>query len=198
MKISELILPPLIGGFIGWLTNYLAILMLFRPYRPLKIGFLTFQGVIPKRHWEIAKALGELVEEQLLSQRELIELLTSEENKQLFAEKILLAVKEKLSTLFPVLPEYLRQIVIRTLLNYFKNELPSVVNKIILSLETDLQNKVKIGKIVEEKVLQFDLKTLEKILTSLMKTELSYIEVFGGVIGFIIGIIQVMLNIFLK
>ncbi|GAV22652.1 DUF445 domain-containing protein [Carboxydothermus pertinax] len=198
MKLSEIILPPLIGGFIGWLTNYLAIVMLFRPYQPVKIGLLTFQGVIPKRHREIAKALGELVEKQLLSQKDVISLLTSEENKQLFAEKILLAIKEKLSTLFPVLPDYLRQIVIKTLLNYLKNELPSVVNKITLSLETDLQNKVKIGKLVEEKVLQFDLKTLEKILTSLMKTELSYIEIFGGVIGVVIGVMQVMLNIFVN
>jgi len=196
VKITEILFPPLLGGFIGWFTNYIAIVMLFRPYQPVKLGFFTLQGVIPKRHREIARALGDLVEEQLLSQKDVINLLTSEDNKKLFAQKILMAVQEKLSTLFPVLPESLRKLITNTLVNYLKNELPEVVDKIAFSLENDLQNKIKIGKIVEEKVLLFDLKTLEKILTSLMKTELSYIEIFGGVIGVVIGVMQVVLNIF--
>lgn len=39
---------PLIGGFIGWLTNWVAIKMLFYPREPKKILFVTFQGIFPK------------------------------------------------------------------------------------------------------------------------------------------------------
>lgn len=58
-----------IGAVIGGLTNFIAITMLFRPYKPLYLGSwkLPFTpGVIPKRQEEIANQLGELVEKELI------------------------------------------------------------------------------------------------------------------------------------
>lgn len=65
-----LILMIVIGAAIGGLTNSLAIKMLFRPYQPIMIGKwkLPFTpGLIPKRRVEIAKQLGEMVVEYLLT-----------------------------------------------------------------------------------------------------------------------------------
>ena len=38
-----------IGAMIGWITNYLAIKMLFRPYKEINILGLKIQGLLPKR-----------------------------------------------------------------------------------------------------------------------------------------------------
>ena len=46
-------LPPLFGAAIGWLTNYVAIKLLFKPHRRVEIFGLNIQGVIPKRRKEI-------------------------------------------------------------------------------------------------------------------------------------------------
>lgn len=62
--IVQMIFMIVIGAFIGGLTNFIAIKMLFRPLRPLYIGKwqLPFSpGVIPKRRGEIAAQLGNLV-----------------------------------------------------------------------------------------------------------------------------------------
>lgn len=59
-----------VGAIIGAITNALAIKMLFRPFKPWKIG--TWQipftpGLIPKRREEISEQLGRLVEDYLFT-----------------------------------------------------------------------------------------------------------------------------------
>nr|WP_256463998.1 DUF445 family protein [Halobacillus salinarum] len=65
-----IILMVLIGALIGGVTNSLAIKMLFRPYKTIYIGKyrLPFTpGLIPKRQKELAKQLGRMVVEHLLT-----------------------------------------------------------------------------------------------------------------------------------
>ena len=60
--ITVLILT-IVGALIGWITNILAIKLLFRPLKPIKIPFTPFVilGLIPKRRSELAKVIGEVV-----------------------------------------------------------------------------------------------------------------------------------------
>ena len=65
-----LIFMMVVGAVIGGFTNFLAIRMLFRPYHPIYIGKwqLPFTpGLIPKRHNELAKQIGKMVVEHLLT-----------------------------------------------------------------------------------------------------------------------------------
>ena len=51
------IIPILVGGFIGWFTNYLAIKMLFRPYKEIRVFGIKLPftpGLIPKEKERIA------------------------------------------------------------------------------------------------------------------------------------------------
>ncbi|MDT8862041.1 DUF445 family protein [Alkalihalobacillus sp. MEB130] len=60
----------IIGAIIGGLTNSLAIKMLFRPYKEMRIGSWRVPftpGLIPKRHDELAKQLGKMVVDYLLT-----------------------------------------------------------------------------------------------------------------------------------
>jgi uncharacterized membrane protein YheB (UPF0754 family) len=59
-----------IGSAIGGVTNELAIRMLFRPYKPWRIAGIRVPftpGLIPRRRDEIAREMGRLVEEHLLT-----------------------------------------------------------------------------------------------------------------------------------
>ncbi|MBE3554801.1 MAG: DUF445 family protein [Thermicanus sp.] len=61
-----------IGAVIGSFTNYIAIKMLFRPYRSITWGpfHLPFTpGLIPKRREEIAHQIGKMVEEYLMTEK---------------------------------------------------------------------------------------------------------------------------------
>lgn len=62
--------PPLLGALIGFLTNALAIRMLFRPLREVRVLGVRLPltpGVIPRRRQELSRSIGRMVSEQLLS-----------------------------------------------------------------------------------------------------------------------------------
>jgi uncharacterized membrane protein YheB (UPF0754 family) len=68
--IGILVISLVVGAAIGGFTNFIAIQMLFRPYRQKKLWKWNVPftpGLIPKRHDEIATQLGELVEEHLFT-----------------------------------------------------------------------------------------------------------------------------------
>ncbi|MDO9493850.1 DUF445 domain-containing protein [Acetobacterium sp.] len=62
---------PILGGIIGLITNGIAIRMLFRPLKAIKVLGLTLPftpGLIPKEKPRIAKSLGDVVANNLLNQ----------------------------------------------------------------------------------------------------------------------------------
>ncbi|PID74285.1 MAG: hypothetical protein CSB32_01550 [Desulfobacterales bacterium] len=66
--------PPLLGAFIGYLTNRIAIRMLFRPLRPWRIFGLRVPmtpGVIPAKRVQLAENMGEVVGDHLLTSEEI-------------------------------------------------------------------------------------------------------------------------------
>jgi len=84
----------LVGAIIGYITNFIAIKMLFRPYKAKKIAGITIipQGVIPKEKKNLAKNVANVVETHLLDKEEIHKLLNSkefqEEIKNLISSKI--------------------------------------------------------------------------------------------------------------
>ena len=86
---------PGVGAVIGYLTNYLAVKMLFRPYTEKRIGRLRLPftpGVIPRRRADLAKALGEAIAEKLITRKDLADLLISEETVKALSEAATKAV----------------------------------------------------------------------------------------------------------
>ncbi|HCU08266.1 MAG TPA: hypothetical protein DF480_04790 [Clostridiales bacterium] len=63
-------LPPLLGCLVGYITNSLAVKMLFHPYRSIRIWkfHVPFTpGMIPKRQKELSTAMGKMVQGHLLT-----------------------------------------------------------------------------------------------------------------------------------
>lgn len=92
MEIVHIIGGPLVGAVIGYFTNYIAVKMLFRPLRPVKIGKWTMPftpGIIPKRKPALAKALGKAVGTTLLTTEDLKNTLLSENVKQSVVELVI-------------------------------------------------------------------------------------------------------------
>ena len=69
ISILKLVVAPLLGGVIGYITNDLALKMLFHPHKAVYIGkwHVPFTpGLIPAQKDRLAKSLGHVVSEQLL------------------------------------------------------------------------------------------------------------------------------------
>ena len=84
-KLWLIFVMMLIGAIIGGFTNFVAIRMLFRPYKPKYIGKwqLPFTpGLIPKRHKELASQVGKIVVNHLLTPESIQKKLHDPEFKQ--------------------------------------------------------------------------------------------------------------------
>ena len=91
MVIARAIVAPLLGGVIGYITNDLAIRMLFRPRKAVYIGkfHVPFTpGLIPSQQGRIAQSIGDVVSSQLLNEETLRQTLLSESTVQKIQEKV--------------------------------------------------------------------------------------------------------------
>lgn len=78
---TSYIIAPLVGSVIGYITNDLAIRMLFRPHTAkyvfgMHVPFTP--GIIPKEKGRIAKAIGQVISENLMNHEVLEQYLLSE------------------------------------------------------------------------------------------------------------------------
>ncbi len=81
---TEIITAPLIGAAIGFITNGIAIRMLFRPWKPVYIGKFKVPftpGLIPKEQPRIAKAIAKVIGNNLLDNKTIEATLLSDEMK---------------------------------------------------------------------------------------------------------------------
>lgn len=97
MSVIEILAGPVIGAVIGYFTNYIAVKMLFRPLKPVKIGGRTLPftpGIIPKGKPRLAKALGKAVGEKLLTREDLRKMLLSGEVKDKILDGVVKGIQE--------------------------------------------------------------------------------------------------------
>lgn len=189
---------PIISAFIGWFTNWIAIKMLFHPKEPKRILGITFHGIFPKRQKQFAEKLGKLVSNELLSFSDIEQKITKPEN----IEKLLPQVEQhidtflrtKLSDTFPMLSMFIGDKTINQLKTAFTAELQILFPSIMKNYMGNLQAELDLEKIVTEKVVGFSSDKLEQILNDIMKKEFKFVEIIGGVLGFIIGLIQIAIT----
>jgi uncharacterized membrane protein YheB (UPF0754 family) len=86
----EWLLPIFIGVTAGFLTNAIAIWMLFHPYQPVRVlGVRVLpMGAIPKEIDRIARRIGETVGRELLTPEDIARTLSSETFRQRFDEAL--------------------------------------------------------------------------------------------------------------
>lgn len=186
-----LIVIPVISALIGYITNVVAIKLLFWPKKPINLGIFKLQGLLPKRQADIATSVGELVEEQLLSLDEVFDEVDTPEMHAKMVDKISEVLKERLTSIIPsFLPSKVTKVIADNLIRVLRQEAPNIIKQVINSAREYVTEEIKISVIVEDKINDFDLDELEEMITGISSTEIRFIELLGGILGFIIGLVQ--------
>ena len=191
-NIILVLLLALVGGIIGWITNILAIKLLFRPLNPIKIPVLNIEilGLIPKRKTEIAENIGKVISTELLSIDDLIENSLSDDDKQVMIMNIKDKIKAIIEEKITFIPAPFRMMASPSIEKIVDESVEPAINDIGQDAIKTLKEKVDIQKIVEDKINELDLAELERIIISVAKSELKHIEILGLFLGFFIGLIQ--------
>lgn len=145
---------PVIGAVIGYFTNYIAVKMLFHPYKPVHIGKwkLPFTpGIMPKRKTALAKAVGNAVGKNLFTSEDLKALLMSNDTTDKIVEGIIKKItntntafddSDELETLNTVIAKFMDE-------EEFSKTKESLSDFLSVQLIAILQ-RVDIGSVIKE------------------------------------------------
>lgn len=198
LLLIQFILIPLISAFIGWFTNWVAIKMLFHPKDPKRILGITFHGIFPKRQKKFAEKLGKMISAEFLSFEDIAEKIANPQNLKklmpMIEDHVDKFLRNKLSDEMPFLSLFIGDKTIASLKRIFMQELEILFPQLMKSYAGHLQEELDLEMIVTEKVSAFSSDKLENILYQIMSKEFRFVEILGGVIGFIIGILQVLIT----
>lgn len=134
----EVILPPIIGGAIGYFTNDLAIKMLFRPYEAKYIGRFRVPftpGIVSKRKEALAVLLGREVEAQFFNADDLELVFQSEAFKNAVAGSVSHLLTTRKTTLCLALEEAQDSEAFGPVLDKLKGELKSQAQRAALNFD---------------------------------------------------------------
>ncbi|MBW2039398.1 MAG: DUF445 family protein [Deltaproteobacteria bacterium] len=189
MKSFYILFYPFIGALIGWLTNTIAIWMLFHPYEEKRIWRFRIPftpGLIPARIERLAQEVSRAIRDHFLSGADIKNILKEMKLGEVLTEE----VKKRVQ----------RSLVLRPLTTLLDNEyLQRSVNKAVERIIKRLEAEAVGGKMEEfiyKRILNdFHPRKVEEVILKVSKKELKYITYFGGILGGIIGMVQVVVRL---
>jgi uncharacterized membrane protein YheB (UPF0754 family) len=181
MSYLRFLVYPAVGSFLGFITNFIAIKLLFRPRRK----FLGIQGLLPKRKPELAERAGDIVNSYLVNSEEI--------RKKLDRQNLIKAIDSFLDKNSPKLWEIpllrgmVQRVIIALLIDrdgYFKRK---IIESVI--------DEGMVSNIVREKINDFDITSLEFLIKRASGPEINFIILSGACLGFIIGLTQAFIGL---
>jgi uncharacterized membrane protein YheB (UPF0754 family) len=182
------VMLPTVGGAIGWATNWVAIKMLFHPRQP-RWGL---HGLLPRRQKELAASVGDVVGKELVPPEELLKGLDGLDLTPHLGELLDQAIAAKLEDLkrIPLVGSLVTPERIAGIRDSVLKQLADKQPVLIARFKEVLKQRIDVGAIAKEKLGQFDLDRLERIVNHIASREFRAIEWWGLVLGFIIGLVQ--------
>ena len=199
---KQLLVMVLISGAIGWITNWVAIKMLFRPHKEINFGLFKIQGLIPKRRAEIGTGIANIIQNELISVKDVISNIDrvefSKRLNDLIDDVLDKNLKKKVKEKFPLLQMFFTDKVAKDVGNTIKDIVMENQEKIFEIFSNYAEENIDFEVIISDKISNFSLDKLEEIITLLAKKELKHIEVIGAVLGVLIGAIQYFITLIVK
>ena len=196
---KQLLVMVLISGAIGWITNWVAIKMLFRPHKEINFGLFKIQGLIPKRKAEIGTGIASIIQNELISVKDVISNIDREEFSKrlnsLIDDVLDKNLKKKVKEKFPLLQMFFTDKVAKDVGNTIKDIVMENQEKIFEIFSNYAEENIDFEVIISDKISNFSLDKLEEIITFLAKKELKHIEVIGAILGMLIGAVQYLITL---
>ena len=198
-NIIKILILAVIGGLIGYITNVIAIKLIFRPINPIKIPILNIEiiGLIPKRKVEIATNIGTIIEDQFLSVDEIIDDMITHKDKQDIIDYIKVKINLMLNEKMTLIPSKIRSLAQNYISEIIEEEIREAIDDVSEEIISKAKSRINIKEIVENKINELDLYELESIILQIVKNELKHIEILGFILGLFIGVIQGIITIFI-
>jgi len=188
---SVLLIPPVLGALIGYITNVVAVELLFHPKKPVNILGFKIQGLVPARSRELTEKFLDT----------LSDILTKEDFEFVIGKAVNRAVDEseitaKLNYIFSKPPLLnVKDFAEKTGFGKVFSQLSAAISKFLQDAVRDavvksIANNIDLKEFVIKKAEEISEEEIERLFKKFAKKELRFIEISGAVLGFTIGVIQ--------
>lgn len=165
---------PLVTGFVGYFTNYLAIKMLFRPHRRRWFS-AGWQGVIPRNRKKIAGEVGNLVGKELIKEDDIKSALQTESFQNLLSstvsEEVKVFLQRDYGSLYEIMENFgldIDDVISRTVKNTtFNDQAAIVINDLLKKISREILDSLLLKSVseiegMEDKISYFVRKVMSK------------------------------------
>ena len=185
---------PAAGFCVGYLTNWIAIRLVFFPREPVKLGRMTVQGLFHKRQNEVAEAFGRIVATRVLNADNIVATVMDGDGAARMNE----IVEQRISDLIAkyeahpmaklVLPEEERPALRAELLERIKTEWPKPGGffHTFAAESVDLQGEL------ERRMKALDRESYEGVLRPAFRQDEWKLIAAGAVLGTTAGVLQLV------
>ncbi|WP_245532621.1 hypothetical protein [Bernardetia litoralis] len=189
---------PTCGLIVGYLTNVLALKLIFEPLEPISIlGIYKFQGLFLKRQKEVAKEYAQVVVEKILPTKVMTEYLVRGPasdrlaliiNKEVnnLVEEVVEDMAGASHPIFTLVAAKRMDIAKNIIMFHFMKELPIVVKQVEEYAETALN----IENTLAERMGNLSFKEFEEFLRPVFQEDEWILILVGAVLGMFAGILQ--------
>lgn len=194
------LMTPVVGTVIGWITNVIAIKMIFHPREPIRIPLTPWQvhGLLPKRKADLARSVANAVSTELVPIDSLLDQVDYPKFKEDIVHAVIDHIDQRLIDTLPrFIPSNLRYVIRKYVSDLISKEADPLLERMMENARNKVEEEIDIKAIVEEQIMSFHMVRLENLVVGIAKTELTAIEILGGVLGFVIGVIQAIVMVIL-
>ncbi len=184
---------PAISGFIGWLTNWQAVKMIFAPAKRIGIGPLGWQGIIFHHADKFATNLGRIAKDDLISSAELVQRTKVEDLDPVLAPvldaeapaMVADAVEAAMPGAWAKVPPPMQAMIIEQV----KQRSKIIARDVVADVQGTAAELIDLQELVKQQLSGPNVERLSRLTQQIGKAEFRFIEwsgaVFGGVIGFL-------------
>lgn len=185
---------PAIGGAIGWVTNWIAVKMIFRPFRARRLLGFRIQGLVPRRQEDLARSIGRVVGSHLVEHQDIVKGLDRLDFERLLGGMLDRGLAPKLAELrtLPLIGGFLTEERVRDVRKAIERSILAHKQAVLDEIERGLAEGLDVPRLVQEKVAAFPVERLESLILEVASREMRAITWLGGVLGVLIGFGQVL------
>lgn len=193
--IAVLIIVPLVTAFIGYVTNYAAVKMIFLPEEFVGVWKIGWQGVLPSKADTFASDVAGTVGD-VISPAELVERIDPAELETLLSgrldDELPGVLREAAEMLAPGVWDQMAPEAQQMVAEQIKTEGRQVTQEIFDDLQGISHEILDLEALVFDLLSGPNVKRLTRLFQEIGGKELKAIVRFGGYFGFIIGVFQAL------
>jgi len=189
-----LIVFPTVCAFIGYVTNVLAVRMIFHPREPVKIFGIKFQGVLPKHRRHFAKMLARIITTEFVDMDRFLTWASRPEAIDKVEAQLLPYIGGFVEQLKADLPQEQQALItpemVDAVVQQISAELRKNMPEIMEAVRQRASSEVNLEAILTEKMMGLGAEGLESIMYEVSGREIRFIEYYGAVFGGLLGFLQ--------